>query len=122
MHAAQVREPALGEGAKWFKFNPQEALALLKAAGKEGLEFKMQYQSPSATTNRVEAFSQMFQQNGNLKPSLTPLDRNTPTKTESWTRTSRLSTHTGTNRRPTRSATPCHGIGVSTRPNPLPPA
>jgi len=77
----QDSKSGLGEGAKYFQFNPKDALALLKAAGKEGMEFKFQYQSPSSSTQRIEAFSQMLQQNGNLKPTLTPLDRNTWTST-----------------------------------------
>ena len=67
----------LGDASKYFKFDPAEAKKLLQAAGKEGIEFPMQYQSPSITSNQIEAFAQMFQQNGGVKPTLKPLDRNT---------------------------------------------
>jgi len=66
----------LGEGSQYFKFNPDEAKRLLKAAGQEGMGFPLTFQ-PSTEDKTAQVLAAMLQQNGGLKPTLNPLLDNT---------------------------------------------
>jgi ABC-type transport system substrate-binding protein len=63
----------LGEAAKNFQYNPQEAARLLNAAGKFGVEQDFAYHSERGVfggddyQKQMEVFSQMLQQGGHFK-------------------------------------------------------
>ena len=69
----------LGEGSQYFKFNPDEAKKLLKAAGHEGMAFPVSFQA-GIEDQSAQVLAGMWEQNGALKPSLNPLDNATWTK------------------------------------------
>lgn len=63
----------LGEGAKYFQFNPEEAAKLLSAGGYEGLQFPFEYLD-GATADEYAAIGGMLQAGG-LDPQIAVIDR-----------------------------------------------
>ena len=74
------RDKAFGENGKWFEYNPDEALKLIKAAGHTSVNLPYFYQIRSGTPNRDnEIFVSMLQEGNGFK-----LDAKTLEYTNEW--------------------------------------
>jgi ABC-type transport system substrate-binding protein len=69
----QKKAADLGDGGKFFQFNPAEAKKLVSAAGKMGLSFPYEYQS-GAVNNQYEAMAGMIREGGNFNPQVKVID------------------------------------------------
>ena len=68
----------LGEGAKYFQYNPTDAAALLKAAGIQGVEFPLAFRSPPTGQDwqddrKAQVLAEMFSATGQFKVRLETL-------------------------------------------------
>jgi ABC-type transport system substrate-binding protein len=66
----------LGEGAKYFQYNVEEARKLVSAAGKEGMTFPYEYQT-GAAASQYEAMAGMIRDGGFLNPQIKVIDSTT---------------------------------------------
>lgn len=70
------KEGKVGDGSKYFAYNPAEAAKLFQAAGIKDLDFSFNYSTKEAQPNKFAVFSQMFSAGGFLKPSLKVIPNN----------------------------------------------
>lgn len=70
------KEGKVGEGSKYFAYNPSEAAKLFQAAGIMGLEFDFSFTTREPNKSFFDVFTQMFSAGGFLKPTVKVLPHN----------------------------------------------